>query len=346
MKKFILLLAALVLATGVTPPPFGFWTSGSVGASNAHTFVAVAQSGATRAMFSDNGTSFTAASMPEANLWVSVAWFPRASGNKVFVAVSTDGTNRFAWSADGENWNSGTNPSTNKTWVAVACNTSVCVAVDGSGGTNGVAYSTDGQTWNNANAATWNGCSTNRCVVWDATNSVFVAGSNGGSGYMTSPDGQTWTGRTGCSSGQGGAAAYSSSIPIVTMVGSNGSNPIGCSTTAPTSSYSSRNMNNSGPYHDVAWSPANAIFAAVSSNGGTQNINVSTNGTSWSASDSGQTKNWKTIAWSPTAGLFVVLSNDTSNTSQVLTSATGATGTWTLRTSAAANSWNSIAASK
>lgn len=323
--------------------PFAFWKSSSAPAA-AHVFAAVAQSGTNRAMWSDNGTSWTAAAMPEASTWESITWF---SGGSIFVAVASDGTNRFAWSSDGATWTAGTNPSTSKSWKSVACSSSKCVALSNSTGTNEAAYSTDGKTWTNTDTASWNGCSTTRCVAWDSGNSLFAATSNGGTGYMSSSDGITWTARTGCAATLGGAVAYSSSIPILAAMGSGAtSNPIACSSTTGTS-WTARNVNNIGPWQDIVWNPDQGEFVGVTGNGGTENANVSTNGTSYVRSDTGTSKTLKSIAWSSTLSLYAVVTNNTGDATQVYTSATAAdTGSWTGRTSGETNQWVSIAASR
>jgi hypothetical protein len=339
MLRFLFLAILTQLTIAAPQFDFSFWKSGS------HILVAVSDSGSNRVQWSDDGINWTVATAAEACTFKAVKWF---SGGNVFVAVCTDGTNRFQWSSSGASWSAGTQPSTQKAWIGLGCSPTVCVALDGAGGANGVAYTTDGKTWINKNAATWNGCSTNNCVAWDARNSLFVAVSNGGSAYQSSPDGDTWTARTGCNAGIGGAVEYASFINSGTDVaaGSAGSNPIACISTTGTT-WAQQNVNNSGPYLDIACSPALAICAATANNGGSQNVNTTADGTTWAASDTGGTRAMTGIAWSASLALFVAITNNTGNSTQVFTTATaGASSAWTGRTSAETSQWIDITASR
>jgi hypothetical protein len=86
----------------------------------------------------------------------------------------------------------------------------------------------------------------------------------------------------------------------------------------------------------VAWSPALALFVAVSS-GGTNRVMTSPDGVTWTAqTDTGST--WTGVAWSPALNLFVAVAN--SGTDLVMTSPDGVT--WTARTAAEANTWLSV----
>lgn len=301
-------------------------------------FTAVASSGTNRVMYSNDGIAWTAAAAAEANSWNSIAYSPTL---KRLVAVSTDGTNRIMYSRNGIAWSLGTNPSVSKSWQSVCWSPelAIFVAIDNAGGTDGVMTSSDGITWANANAASWNGASGTRAVAWSPALSIFAATSSGGTAWMSSPDGTTWTARTGFT-GQGTAVAWSPDLAIFASIGSNVSNPVAASSTNGTS-WTSRNVTNSGPWNDVCWAHTPGIFIAVGGNAGTQ-TQYSSNGTSWSSATASNVANWTSVAWSESLQIAAAVSDN--GTHSAMSSTTGTSG-WTERTASEGNAWKSVVAS-
>ena len=178
----------IVGTAAVTIP--GGWTGG-VGAAdnNWHAvtygngkFVAVAQNGANRVMYSPDGINWTAASATEASSWYSITY-----GNGKFVAVSYDGTNPVMYSADGISWTAATAAAPNS-WWAVTYGNGKFVAVSNDG-VNRVMWSTNGINWTAALAAE---ASSWRSITYG--NDKFVAvSSNGANRVMWSTNGINWT---------------------------------------------------------------------------------------------------------------------------------------------------------
>jgi len=115
-------------------------------------FVAVAQSGTNRVMYSEAGETWTAASAAAANQWKSVTY-----GNGRFVAVSDASANQVMFSDDGVTWTAAAAAEVNS-WKSVTYGKGRFVAVAESG-TNRVMYSENGVTWTAAAAAevnNWN----------------------------------------------------------------------------------------------------------------------------------------------------------------------------------------------
>lgn len=153
--------------------------------------------GSTTAAYStDNGETWTSATLPSEQSWSSVA-----HGDGVFVAVSgyslagggADST-AAAYSTDGgKTWTASTLPSSTA-WSSVAYGNGVFVAVSSSG--NDAAYSTNGgQTWT-ASTLPFAGSGSN-FVCYGAGTFVASANNNGNSdaniaAYSTD-GGQTWT---------------------------------------------------------------------------------------------------------------------------------------------------------
>jgi hypothetical protein len=136
-----------------------------------------------KAVYSDNGTSWTAATMPSSASWSSVTY-----GNGKFVAVSYYGSTAAAYSSDGITWTAATLPS-RAWWKSVTYGNGKFVAVTYDNAAS--AYSTDGITWVAAAAlpssADW------KSVTYGNGKFVAVAGSTA-SAY--SSDGITWTAAT------------------------------------------------------------------------------------------------------------------------------------------------------
>ena len=126
------------------------WKSSILEASNAYwyfvtygndRFVAVA-SGSNTVVYSTDGISWTASTLPSSAYWRSVTY-----GNDRFVAVAQEtggSSNTAAYSADGISWTAATLPSS-ASWTSVTYGNGKFVTVAFT--SNKAAYSTDGITW-------------------------------------------------------------------------------------------------------------------------------------------------------------------------------------------------------
>lgn len=126
------------------------WSSVTFGrlANGQGRFVAVSTTGNPRAMWSNDGVSWTNSntfvSALAANTWTSVTW-----GNGLYVAVASDGGQRVATSPDGDAWTGRTAAAANP-WSSVTFGAGYFVAVaitDGAAPDNRVMRSSDGTTW-------------------------------------------------------------------------------------------------------------------------------------------------------------------------------------------------------
>lgn len=264
-------------------------------------FVAVASSGANRAMTSPDGISWTARSAP-ASTWRRVCWSPALN---LFVAVADTGVYRLMtspdgitwtgrggmagaapfdvcwsptlgkfvaigitapyvyYSSDGITWTAGTGLST-KTWVGVCWSESqgLFVAV----GYNGaVATSTTGITWymRTAPDANWTR------VTWSAERSLFVAVAQTEvtNNIMTSPNGINWTLRESGLAQMLYSVTYANGLFVV-AVSSDGSTISARILTSPDGVvWTPRGAQSASRFRDVVWSPALSKFVAVASSG-------------------------------------------------------------------------------
>lgn len=85
----------------------------------------------------------------------------------------------------------------------------------------------------------------------------------------------------------------------------------------------------------VAWSPSLGMFAATTSGSGTNKIQTSTDGLSWTTRTV-PSGSWNSICWSPSLGMFVAVGN---GTNRVVTSTNGTT--WTARSASSVN-WTKV----
>ncbi|TEX52190.1 MAG: hypothetical protein B7C55_01460, partial [Actinomycetales bacterium mxb001] len=160
------------------------------------TFVAVASSGGTRVMTSNDGVTWIGRTVGvDPNAWRSVAWgdsTPTLPGGARFVAVASSGTNRVMTSADGATWTPRAAASANS-WSSVAWGSAKFVAVASGGDDTRVMYSTDGENWLQPSTRVpnrdW------QSVTW--ANNIFVAVASSGDDtrVMTSEDGIKWVPR-------------------------------------------------------------------------------------------------------------------------------------------------------
>lgn len=362
----------------VTSPDGITWTirttliaAGSVCSNTAGRLVAVSTSGATRSMTSgDNGVTWTlTGGLVTASTWRSVSsdgtnftavadtgaivvatcgstgatwsnqivssantWSAIAYGGGIYCAVATSGD--IMTSTDGVTWTQRV-PTESNQWNSVAWNGSVFCAVS-STGNNRVMTSPTGVTWTARTASIVN---TWQSIAWNGT--VFAAVADAGvvlGQVMTSPDGTTWTSRSSslattwkgiCSNASGRFVAVASTGATRSMTSADG----------------------------ITWSSTGALavalaWKAVTSNG-TNFVAVSNDssvsggatcgstGATWLNVTVASNNAWQAITYNSTLGLYVAVSSTGVGT-RVMTSPTGATGTWTGRSSAADNSWVGI----
>ncbi|MFZ6666411.1 T9SS type A sorting domain-containing protein [Peijinzhouia sedimentorum] len=270
-------------------------------------FVAVAQTGTNRVMYSDDGVNWTAASSPEANSWISVTY-----GNGRFVAVSVDGSNRVMYSDDGISWSAAFAAEANN-WFSVTYGNGRFVAVS-SNGTNRVMYSNDGITWTAAAAA--------QAIFWRSVtygNGRFVAvARNGTNRVMYSDDGISWTTAFPAEDNNWNSVTYGKGrFVAVAEIGTNRvmySND-GVNWTAA----SAAETNN---WQSVTY--GNGRFVAVT-NTGTNRVMYSNDGISWTAAPAAEANNWFGVTYGK--GRFVAVAADGTNSVMVTLSTFIWTGT-------------------
>ena len=182
-------------------------------------FVAVSINGTNRAMYSDDGITWTASTPPSAQ-WYAVTW---SDDLQLFAAVSitASGGNYAATSPDGITWTSRA-LTTGNTWYSVtwAKEIGLFVAV-GATGTSRAATSPDGVTWTLRSIAS----SAWRRVKWSPEQRLLVAVSSSGV-ISSSPDGITWTARTSPQANQWYDLAWAPDLGMWAMQGITGTNRI------------------------------------------------------------------------------------------------------------------------
>ena len=151
-------------------------------------FVA-AGSGATGCWSTDNGASWTSATMPGGTgNWFAIAW-GGGLGGKFFAAKQN--TNQGAYSTDGKTWTAATLPASNN-WRCAAYGGGNWVILATGSPTNNILTSTDGVNWT-ARSQNPSGGASFSSVVWSSTQNQFVAIDSGRAAAYTSPTGVTWT---------------------------------------------------------------------------------------------------------------------------------------------------------
>lgn len=154
-------------------------------------FVVISEGPNTAALYSADATTWTAATLPNNDNWLGIAF-----GAGTFVAVAygvggAGGTNA-ATTTNGVTWTGKTLPSAQE-WTAVAFGNSTFVAISNAPGNtagNIAATSPTGTTWTSRTMP-----SSSKWYSIAFGNGVFVALSQG-SAAATSTDGITWTART------------------------------------------------------------------------------------------------------------------------------------------------------
>lgn len=92
-----------------------------------------------------------------------------------------------------------------------------------------------------------------------------------------------------------------------------------------------------GNWTEICWSPALALFCAVSSDG---KVMTSPDGLTWTSQTPASAQSWASVCWSPALGLFCAVASNGAVGVQVMTSPDGVV--WTSRTSASAQQWYSV----
>ncbi|MEQ8239303.1 MAG: YDG domain-containing protein, partial [Cyclobacteriaceae bacterium] len=261
-------------------------------------FVAVAQSGTNRVMYSEDGITWTGASATEANAWFSVTY-----GNGKFVAVSQTGTNRVMYSEDGITWTAASAAEAN-IWTSVTYGNGKFVGVTYSG-TNRVMYSEDGVTWTAATAA-----EANQWLSVTYGNGKFVAVSNTGTNQvMYSEDGITWTAASAAEAKGWLSVTYGNGKFVA--VAQDGPNQVMYSENGITWTAASANEANS--LTSVTY--GNGKFVAVTRSG-TNRVMYSEDGVTWTAASAAEANAWYSVTYGN--GRFVAVS--ASGTNQVMIS--------------------------
>ncbi|MDB5182331.1 MAG: hypothetical protein JWO47_115 [Candidatus Saccharibacteria bacterium] len=287
-------------------------------------FVAVSSTAGTgnEVMTSPDGITWTARTSSLSASWNSVTY-----GNNVFVAVSqTAGTgNEIMTSPDGTTWTTRTS-SVSASWKSVTYGNGLFVAVSSTAGTgNEIMTSPDGTTWTtrtSASSSTWSS------VTYG--NSLYVAVSAAGS-VMTSPDGTTWTSRTAASANNWRSVTYGSGLYVAVST-------TGTSTRVMTSPDGTTWTTRTDPV-DNSWNGVgygNGVFIAVGSGGVGNNVMTAY------LADSAVTDS--TTAFQIQGSKGSALTLDVLNSRLEVVGDIVSKGTsWTVRTSAADNSWSSVA---
>jgi hypothetical protein len=160
--------------------------------------------------YSDNGTTWTQASVPSAR------WYGIGYGNGLWVITplasdTNSSTNIYATSTNGTSWTERT-ISRQVARKNVAYGNAIWVM---GGGSSYYWTSTNGTSWTER---TWTVTSEEGLAF---VNGQFIAPPNGSTAYWTSTNGTSWTQRTGPASGYGRVGGDGTTIKLVTDVSSN-----------------------------------------------------------------------------------------------------------------------------
>ena len=284
-------------------------------------FVAVSSGGAVgnQVMVSTNGTTWTTGSVASSNNWTAVAWSPELG---VFAAVALSGSagNQVMTSSNGTSWSLSTAASSSQ-WFSICWSPSlgvfVAVSEINGSGTSQAMISTNGTSWTAVTPAIssydWS------AIAWSPTLGIFVAvgdaastGTSLNNQIMISSDGVYWTSSTAPVQNVWASIAWSSSLNIFAAVGfdniatqiiisTNGTTWIGQTSPGSSGSYSCRS---------IAWSPTLSIFVVgvlLGTGSATNQLFISSNGTSWSLMNGATTNFWLSIAWSPQLAIFAAV---------------------------------------
>ncbi|MEQ9202781.1 MAG: Ig-like domain-containing protein, partial [Cyclobacteriaceae bacterium] len=260
-------------------------------------FVAVAETGIHRVMYSDDGIAWTAASATEANRWKSVTY-----GDGRFVAVADDGVNQIMYSDDGVSWTT-TSAAEVNSWKSITYGNGRYVAV-ASSGTNRVMYSDDGEIWTAASAP--------EEKAWGSItygNGRFVAVSNFSTSQnqvMYSDDGISWTSASASEANQWQSVTYGNGRFVA--VTNSGSNRVMYSNDGEIWTAASAPEENS--WMSIAY--GNGRFVAVSNASSNQNQGMySDDGITWTAASAVEASGWRSVTYGN--GRFLAVANSGTN---------------------------------
>ncbi len=179
-------------------------------------FVALRTGGTAAGSYSDNGSTWTAMTLPSSGNWTALAHGLIEDGSSVlqqsrFVAIRT-GSDAAAYSDDGITWTATTMP-TSTNWTSVVFGNGRFVAVNSSNAT--VAISLDGVAWDIT------GTNTGAATEITFGKNLFVTVRTGSTAAASSPDGITWTARTLPASSAWNSVTFGNNIFVAVATDSN-----------------------------------------------------------------------------------------------------------------------------
>jgi hypothetical protein len=225
-------------------------------------FVAVANFGTNRVMYSPDGIEWTAVPAAEANKWHSVCW---SSDLSLFCAVAVSGTNRVMTCPDPRTtaWTARAHATgEDNSWRGVCWSSGLTLFVAvSSDGTNRVMTSPDGTTWTAQAAAADNSWYS---VCWSPELALFCAvASDGTDRIMTSANGTSWTARsyTNSSTSSFWNVCWSAEAQLFCAISSTGTYRI--ATSPDGINWTGREMTGDTLWHAVCWADDWKRFVAV-----------------------------------------------------------------------------------
>lgn len=227
----------------------------------------------------------------------ALAW----SGS-VFVAIDPNGS--LATSTDGANWVYATAGTlANQTWASVAWSPQLglfaAVSVGGVG--SRIATSPNGTAWTlrtGTDIGAWSS------IVWSPELGIFVVVSTTSQAAISS-DGITWTPVSLGASSQWRSVAWSPDLSLFVAVANSGTYRVTVSPDGTNWSPVAAALSSTSPY-GVVWSSVHQMFAAIINAGSPSMIYTSTDGLTWTATDSPALGGGFAIAHAP-AGVFFAL---------------------------------------
>jgi len=255
-------------------------------------WVAVANdSGGTNVIaYSENGTSWTNATISASAEWTGIA-YGTISGIGYWVAVSS-GSNVAAYSIDGVNWTAAALPSSGS-WRDVTYG-----QINGVGrfmavrsGSNAAGYSTNGTSWTATSALP---ASTTWTSVAASKAGVFVAIASGGTQAASSTNGTSWTSRTLPATADWSSVIFGNGRFVAVSTTSSDA----AAFTINGADWTSSTLPSSEDWTDVGY--GNGVFFAVAS--GASDGATSEDGLSWTARALQSSDTWNCVAHGNPAG--------------------------------------------
>ena len=165
------------------------------------------------------------------------------------------------------------------------------------GGSQWIRYSSDGINWSGVSLST----NAFQGVTWSPELGIYCAVANSGTNRaITSIDGIVWNNRS-LSSNDWRSVAWSPKLGIFCVVGYD--NVV--STSPDGIIWTNTAITPVGEYNSVTWSPELEIFCAVGNSSSTDVIITSSDGTTWTASQTPfATNDWNSVTWSPELEMF------------------------------------------